>query len=38
VPGPAVAVAPYAAQIEVLELSYYWLMTFTTKDGVARST
>jgi len=32
------AVAPYAAQIEVLELSYYWLMTFTTKDGVARST
>ena len=32
------AVAPYATQIEVLELSYYWLLTFTTKDGLARST
>jgi SAM-dependent methyltransferase len=32
------AVAPYATHIGVLELNYYWLLTFTTKDGLARAT
>ena len=29
------AVAPYASSVDVLELNYYWLLTFTTKDGLA---
>ena len=28
------AVAPYATQIDVLELKYYWLLTFTTQDSL----
>jgi hypothetical protein len=28
------AVASYATHIDVLELNYYWLLTFTTQDGL----